>query len=401
MLKKIASYLTFHEIERHVLWPIDVPELISDRSSQGSPVARAANYVMELVFEACKTFKPVRIPDRIKNASNNLTNFPEDSMNYTIDWSECTTAATSQITTAGVITRKTIADVIKVIRDYEESKFKLHASGLFLDPTGLTRFNAEFSQDFDNERHFSKMFKGVKLEVLLDDMYKRRNEDPYAAIKEGLSVIGVVDDRNGVFKFFSPGKESQNYGYLLGGKSLSRAKINISSLLALRDQKCDFALFESVYSLMHDSGIYLTGEPQNLSFLGDSYEVRFKIQPYTRTSQSERRMMLELDQFLNIFKCITRWCTLGIRLDSQDVHCFFLGKSGSCCNKSSLEREKEIISKTSNEAALMLENSNLRQRINEAEASIAKLKVTSLEKISAARLTGYKPKRKVTRLPVK
>jgi hypothetical protein len=399
MLKKIASYLTFHEIERHVLWPIDVPELISDQGSQGSPVARAANYVMELVSEARKTVKPVRIPDRIKNASNNLTNFPEDSMNYTIDWSECTTSATSQTATAGGITRKTLADAIKVIRDFEESKFKLHASGLFLDPTGLTRFNAEFSQDFDNERHFSKMFKSVKLEVVLDDMYRRRNEDPYAAIKEGLSVIGFVDDRNGVFKFFSPGKEKQNYGYLLGG--LSRAKTNISSLLALRDQKCNFALFESVYSLMYASGIYLTDQPQNLSFLGESYEVRFKQQPYTRTSQSERCMMLELDQFLNIFTCITRWCTLGIRLDRQDVHCFFLGKSGSCCNKSSIEREKEIILKTSNEAALMLENSNLRQRINEAEATIDKLKVTSLEKISAARLTGYKPKRKVTRLPVK
>jgi hypothetical protein len=309
---------------------------------------------------------------------------------------------------AGGITRKTLADAIKVIRDKvvrdsEEFKFKLHASGLLSDQIRLTRFNAEYSQDFDNERHpsrmFSKMFNSEKLEVVLDDMYSRRNEDPYAAIKEGLSGIGFIDDRNGVFKFFSPGTETQNYDYLRG--AWSHAKINISRLLALRDRKCDFALFENVYSLMHDSGIYLTGEPQNLSFLGDSYEVRFKIQPYTRTSQSERRIMLELDQFLNIFKCITRWCTLGICLDSQDVHCFFLGKSGSYYNKSSLEREKEIILKTSNEAALMLENSNLRQRINEAEAAIAKLKVTSLEKISAAKLTGYKPKRKVTRLPVK
>ena len=385
-----------------------MPELISDQGSQGSPVARAANSIMELVSEACKTVKPVRIPGRIKNVSNNLTNFPEDSMNYTIDWSECTTAATSQTTTAGGITLKTLADAIKVIRDKvirdsEESKFKLHASGLFLDQTRLTCFNAEYSQDFDNERHpsrmFSRMFKNVKLEAVLDDMYSRRNEDPHAAIKEGLSVIGVVDDRDGVFRFFSQGKETQNYGYLRSG--LSSAKINISSLLALRDQKCDFALFENVYSLMYASGIYLTDQPQNLSFLGESYEVRFKQQPYTRTSQSERGMTLELDQFLNIFTYITRWCTLGIRLDSKDVHCFFLGKSGSCCNKSSIEREKEIILKTSNEAALMLENSNLRQRINEAEATIDKLKVTSLEKISAVRLTGYKPKRKVTRLPVK
>lgn len=281
-----------------------------------------------------------------------------------IDWSACSTASSSQISSAG-ITRETLIDAMKTIRGFKEE-----------------------------ERKSAQMLKGAELDAALDSMYRKQNPDPYADIMDGLGHLGQVDVKNQCFRFH----RQQDY------PDLVRARIDVRSLRALKGRRFDFSLCEEIYSLLNACGIYIESRLTHWESFEGTYELTFEKPPISKANVV---VSIDLSLFKDIFKAIACWfASSGI--DNFVLSSFFIAKAkthkdlskvnlAEACNRALKERD----SSGQNERILLAVNTELRQKIAAYEAEITKLKATSLEKISAARLTGFKPKRKVTRLPTK